>query len=52
MVAFGASWGVSLFLFGLALTRLGLAITFAVCLGTSAAVGASRRSSLSIPIWL
>jgi L-rhamnose-H+ transport protein len=31
---------VSLVFFGLALTRLGLAITFAVCLGTSAAVGA------------
>jgi len=40
MVLFGASWGVSLVVFGLALTRLGLAITFAVCLGTSAAVGA------------
>src|SRR6202051_1151847 len=40
MVLFGASWGVSLVFFGLALTRLGLAIPFAVCLGTSAAVGA------------
>ena len=40
MVVFGASWGVSLVFFGLALTRLGLAITFAICLGTSAAVGA------------
>lgn len=40
MVLFGAGWGVSLVFFGLALTRLGLAITFAVCLGTSAAVGA------------
>jgi L-rhamnose-H+ transport protein len=40
MFLFGASWGVSLVFFGLALTRLGLAITFAVCLGTSAAVGA------------
>jgi L-rhamnose-H+ transport protein len=40
MVVFGASWGVSLVFFGLALTRVGLAITFAVCLGTSAAVGA------------
>jgi L-rhamnose-H+ transport protein len=40
MILFGASWGVSLVFFGLALTRLGLAITFAVCLGTSAAVGA------------
>src|ERR1700693_1242499 len=38
MVLFGASWGVSLVFFGLALTRLGLAITFAVCLGTSASV--------------
>jgi L-rhamnose-H+ transport protein len=40
MLFFGASWGVSLVFFGLALTRLGLAISFAVCLGTSAAVGA------------
>ena len=40
MVIFGACWGVSLVFFGLALTRLGLAISFAVCLGTSAAVGA------------
>jgi L-rhamnose-H+ transport protein len=40
MVVFGVSWGVSLVFFGLALTRLGLAITFAICLGTSAAVGA------------
>lgn len=40
MVFFGASWGVSLVFFGLALDRLGVAITFAVCLGTSAAVGA------------
>ena len=40
MVLFGASWGVSLVFFGLAIARLGLAITFAVCLGTSAAVGA------------
>src|SRR5260370_18977636 len=40
MVLFGGSWGVSLVFFGLALTRLGLAITFAVCLGTWAAVGA------------
>src|ERR1700688_1330639 len=40
MVVFGASWGVSLVFFGLALARLGLAISFAVCLRTSAAVGA------------
>ena len=40
MALFGAGWGVSLVFFGLALTRLGLAMTFAICLGTSAAVGA------------
>src|SRR5262249_47356119 len=40
MAVFGAGWGVSLVFFGLALTRMGLALTFAVCLGTSAAVGA------------
>jgi L-rhamnose-H+ transport protein len=40
MALFGAGWGVSLVFFGRALTRLGLAITFAVSLGTSAAVGA------------
>lgn len=40
MALFGAGWGVSLVFFGIALTRLGLAITFAICLGTSAAVGA------------
>src|ERR1700704_4019400 len=40
MALFGAGWGVSLVFFGLALKRLGLAITFAVSLGTSAAVGA------------
>jgi L-rhamnose-H+ transport protein len=40
MALFGAGWGVSLVFFGLSLKRLGLAITFAVSLGTSAAVGA------------
>jgi L-rhamnose-H+ transport protein len=40
MAFFGAGWGVSLVFFGLALKRLGLAITFAISLGTSAAVGA------------
>jgi L-rhamnose-H+ transport protein len=40
MALFGAGWGVSLVFFGLALRRLGLAITFAISLGTSAAVGA------------
>jgi L-rhamnose-H+ transport protein len=40
MALFGAGWGVSLVFFGLALARLGLAVTFAISLGTSAAVGA------------
>jgi len=40
MIAFGAGWGVSLVLFGLAIELVGVAITFAVCLGTSAAAGA------------
>lgn len=40
MALFGTAWGISLVFFGLALSRLGLAITFAVSLGTSAAVGA------------
>ena len=40
MALFGAGWGVAMVFFGLALRRLGMAITFAVSLGTSAAVGA------------
>jgi L-rhamnose-H+ transport protein len=40
MAAFGAAWGVSLVLFGLSISIVGVAITFAVCLGTSAASGA------------
>jgi L-rhamnose-H+ transport protein len=40
MAVFGAGWGVALVFTGLSLKRLGLAITFAVSLGTSAAVGA------------
>jgi L-rhamnose-H+ transport protein len=40
MALFGAGWGVALVFTGLSLKRLGLAITFAVSLGTSAAVGA------------
>src|SRR5438445_1758335 len=39
MALFGLGWGVSLVLFGLALNIVGVAITFAVCLGTSAAAG-------------
>jgi len=40
MALFGAAWGVSLVLFGLAISTVGIAITFAVALGTSAASGA------------
>jgi L-rhamnose-H+ transport protein len=40
MALFGAGWGVSLVLFGLAIERVGVAVTFAVCLGSSAAAGA------------
>ena len=40
MAFFGAGWGVSLVLFGLAIEMVGVAVTFAVCLGTSAASGA------------
>jgi len=40
MAIFGAGWGIAMVFFGLALSILGLAITFAVSLGTSAAVGA------------
>lgn len=40
MAVFGAGWGVNMVLFGLALDSVGLAITFAVSLGTSAAAGA------------
>ena len=40
MAVFGAAWGVSLVLFGLSISIVGMAITFAVCLGTSAASGA------------
>lgn len=40
MALFGAGWGVSMVFFGLALVRVGMAITFAVSLGTSAAAGA------------
>jgi len=40
LALFGLGWGISLVLFGLALNIVGVAITFAVCLGTSAAAGA------------
>ena len=41
MVAlFGAAWGVAQVLFGLALERIGIALTFSIVLGLSAAMGA------------
>lgn len=40
MAVAGAAWGGSLVLFGRAVTLVGVAITFAVSLGTSAATGA------------
>lgn len=40
MALFGAGWGVSQVLFGLAVDAVGVGITFAVSLGTSAASGA------------
>jgi len=40
MALLGAGWGIAMVFFGLSLSILGLAITFAVSLGTSAAVGA------------
>lgn len=40
MAFFGAGWGVSMVLFGLAVNSVGLAITFAVSLGVSSASGA------------
>ena len=39
MAFFGLLWGICLVLFGLAIPMVGLAITFAVSLGTSAACG-------------
>jgi len=39
MAFFGLLWGISMVFFGLALPLVGLAITFAVSLGTSAACG-------------
>ena len=39
MAFFGLLWGICLVLFGLAIPMIGLAITFAVSLGTSAACG-------------
>lgn len=39
VAAFGAGWGVSQVLFGLAVDSIGIALTFSIVLGLSAAVG-------------
>jgi L-rhamnose-H+ transport protein len=39
VVAFGAGWGVAQVLFGLALEAIGIALTFSIVLGISAALG-------------
>ncbi|HLH36052.1 MAG TPA: L-rhamnose/proton symporter RhaT [Alloacidobacterium sp.] len=41
VVAFGAGWGVSQIFFGVAAEQIGIALTFSLVLGTSAAVGAA-----------
>jgi len=39
VIGFGAAWGVSQVFFGLAVESIGIALTFSLVLGTSAAVG-------------
>ena len=39
VLGFGAGWGVAQVLFGLAVDAIGIALTFSIVLGTSAAVG-------------
>ena len=39
VIGFGAGWGVAQVLFGLAIDAIGIAVTFSLVLGTSAAVG-------------
>lgn len=39
VIGFGAGWGIAQVLFGLAVDAIGIALTFSVVLGTSAAVG-------------
>lgn len=39
VIGFGAGWGVAQVLFGLAVDSIGIALTFSIVLGTSAAVG-------------
>lgn len=41
VMAFGAGWGVSQIFFGVAAEQIGIALTFSLVLGTSAAVGAA-----------
>lgn len=41
IVAVGAAWGISQILFGIAAQQIGIALTFSLVLGTSAAVGAA-----------
>lgn len=40
VIIFGAGWGVGSVLFGLGLSRVGMALTFAIVLGITAALGA------------
>lgn len=40
VIAFGAGWGLSQVFFGIAVDAIGIALTFSLVLGTSAAVGA------------
>lgn len=40
VIAFGAGWGVAQVFFGLAVDAIGIALTFSLVLGTSAAIGA------------
>ena len=39
VVFFGFAWGIAQVLFGLSVDRIGMALTFSIVLGTSAAVG-------------
>lgn len=41
VMAFGAGWGISQIFFGIAAEQIGIALTFSLVLGTSAAVGAA-----------
>jgi L-rhamnose-H+ transport protein len=41
VIAYGAGWGISQIFFGIAAEQIGIALTFSLVLGTSAAVGAT-----------